>query len=314
MNKKLKHQRLLATESSLLKDIKRDKILLMMLIPGIVFFIVFKYVPMGGIVIAFQDYSVNRGIWKSQWVGLYNFKRAFMAPEFFNVLKNTLRISLYKLILGFPAPIILALFLNEMRNIKFKRTVQTIIYLPHFVSWVVIAGIMVNMLSPSRGIVAPIYALFGREAPYFMISKEYITGILVLSEMWKTAGWGTIIYLAALSTVDPNLYEAAIIDGANRIKQTIYITIPSISSVVILLLILNIGSLLNAGFEQVQVMMNDYIRPVIDIFDTFVYRRGIQKADYSYATAVGLFNSVVSLVLIVLSDRFAKTFGEEGLL
>jgi putative aldouronate transport system permease protein len=265
-------------------------------------------------VIAFKEYSVNRGIWESEWVGLYNFRRAFMAPEFFNVLRNTLLISTYKLIFGFPAPIILALLLNEVRQTKFKRTIQTIIYLPHFISWVVIAGIMINMLSPSRGVVAPIYALFGEEAPYFMISTKYIRSVLVMSDIWKSAGWGTIIYLAALSTVDPNLYEAALIDGANRIKQTIYITIPSISSVVILLLILNIGKLLNAGFEQVQVMLNDYTRPVIDIFDTFVYRRGLQRADYSYATAVGLFNSVVSLILIVTSDRLAKSFGEEGLL
>lgn len=285
-----------------------------MLIPGIAFFIIFKYIPMGGIIIAFKNYRITRGILASPWVGLYNFQKAFMSHDFLRVLLNTIIISSYKLIFGFPAPIILALLLNEVRNAKFKRTVQTIVYLPHFISWVVIAGIMVNMLSPSRGIVTPIYALFGKEAPYFMISTKYIRGVLVSSDIWKSTGWGTIIYLAALSTVDPELYEASIIDGANRFKQTIYITLPSISPVVILLLILRIGSLMNAGFEQIQVMLNDYTRPVIDIFDTFVYRRGIQRGDYSYATAVGLFNSIVSLILIVLADRLAKAFGEEGLL
>jgi putative aldouronate transport system permease protein len=298
----------------LLKDIKRDRYLLLLLVPGIAYFLIFKYLPMGGIVVAFKKYSIMRGIWDSPWVGLYNFKKAFAAEEFFNVLRNTFLISSYKLIFGFPAPIILSLLLNEVRNSKFKRTVQTILYLPHFISWVVIAGILLTILSPSRGLVLPLYNLFGKKPPYFMASIGHIRGILVASDIWKNVGWGTIVYLAALSTVDPNLYEAALIDGANRIKQVIYITLPSISSVIVLLLILRIGNLMNAGFEQIQVMLNDYIRPVIDIFDTFVYRRGIERADYSYATAVGLFNSVVSMILIVTADRFAKIIGEEGLL
>ncbi|HHV95676.1 MAG TPA: sugar ABC transporter permease [Clostridiaceae bacterium] len=271
---------------------------------------------MGGLVIAFKNYSVIRGIWASPWVGLDNFRKAFRAPDLLNVLRNTILISTYKLIFGFPAPIILALLLNEIRNSKFKRCIQTILYLPHFISWVVIYGIMLTMLSPSFGIVTGIFSLFGKEAPYLLVSTDHIRGLLVISSIWKEVGWGTIIYLAAFSTVDPCLYESAIIDGANRWKQMIYITLPSISGVVVLLLILRIGNIMDAGFEQVQVFVqnNDYIRPVIDIFDTFVYRRGIQRADYSYSTTVGLFKSVVSLILIASADRIAKLIGEEGLL
>jgi len=283
---------------------------------GIAYFIIFKYLPMGGLVIAFKNYSVIRGIWASPWVGLDNFRKAFRAPDLLNVLRNTILISTYKLIFGFPAPIILALLLNEIRNSKFKRCIQTILYLPHFISWVVIYGIMLTMLSPSFGIVTGIFSLFGKEAPYLLVSTDHIRGLLVISSIWKEVGWGTIIYLAAFSTVDPCLYESAIIDGANRWKQMIYITLPSISGVVVLLLILRIGNIMDAGFEQVQVFVqnNDYIRPVIDIFDTFVYRRGIQRADYSYSTTVGLFKSVVSLILIASADRIAKLIGEEGLL
>lgn len=302
------------TTSKIVKEIKRDKYLLILLSFGIAYFVIFKYLPMGGLVIAFKNYSVMKGIWASPWAGLDIFRKVFRAPDLFNVLRNTVLLSSYNLIFGFPAPIILALLLNEIRSAKFKRCIQTIIYLPHFISWVVIYGIILTMLSPSYGIVTGLYNLFGKEAPFLLLSTKHIRGLLVVSGIWKEMGWGTIIYLAALSTVDPSLYESAVIDGANRWKQTIYITLPSISSVVVLLLILRIGNIMNAGFEQVQVFLNDYIRPIIDIFDTFVYRRGIKKADYSYSTAVGLFKSVVSLFLIVTADRVAKLVGEEGLI
>lgn len=298
----------------LLQGIRRDKYLLIMLIPGLTFFIIFKYLPMGGLLIAFKDYSIFKGIWESPWVGLTHFRKVFNSPDFWNVLRNTLLISSYKLIFGFPAPIILSLLLNEIRSNSFKRTVQTVIYLPHFISWVIIAGIMRSILSPTYGILGEVYKLFNMQPINLMASLQHFRSLLVISDIWKEMGWGTIIYLASLSTIDPNLFEAAIIDGASKLKQVFYITLPSIKSVIILLLILKIGGLMNAGFEQIYVMQNDLVRPISDIFDTFVYRRGIQKADYSFSAAVGMFNSVVSLILIFSANKFAKLIGEEGIL
>jgi putative aldouronate transport system permease protein len=296
------------------KEFLRDKYLLLMLLPGITFFILFKYLPMGGVLIAFKNYNIFKGIFDSPWVGLDNFRKVFSSTDFSNVLRNTLLISSYKIIFGFPAPIILSLMLNEIRNRHFKKTIQIVIYLPHFISWVVISGIMLSILSPSYGVAGEIYRFFGREPVNLMASSKHFVGLLVVSEIWKEIGWGTIIYLATLSTIDPNLYEAAIVDGANKIRQIIHITLPSMTGVIALLLILRIGNLLAAGFEQILVLQNDLVRPVSDIFDTYVFRRGIQQGNHSFTTAVGLFNSVVSLILIVGADRFSKRIGEEGLL
>jgi len=302
------------SESILFKKFMRDRYLLLLLIPGVLYFIVFQYLPMGGLLIAFKDYSIHRGIWESPWVGLDNFKKAFASTDFWYVLRNTIVISTYKLIFGFPAPIILSLFLNELRSRYFKRVVQTVLYLPHFISWVVIAGILVGILSPSYGLAGPVFKMLGMEPIHLMASTKHFRGLLVASEIWKNMGWGTIVYLAALSNIDPSLYESAVVDGANKLMTTIYITLPSISSVIILLLIIRIGNLLDAGFEQVLVMQNDLVRPISDIFQTFVYRRGLERGDYSYATAVEFFNSAVALILIVSADRFAKFIGEEGLI
>ncbi len=302
------------THPDFIKGIKRDKYLLLLLLPGILLTFVFKYLPMGGLLIAFKDYSIVKGIWASPWVGLDNFRMAFSSTDFGNVLRNTLLISIYKILFGFPAPIILSLMLNEISSTKFKKTVQTILYLPHFISWVVISGIMLSILSPTYGILGDIYEFFGQKPIHIMASKGHMRSLLVISEIWKETGWGTIIYMAALSTVDPNLYEASIIDGAGKMKQIWYITLPCISGVVVLMLILRIGGLMNAGFEQVLVLQNDAVRPVTDIFDTFVYRRGLQRGNYSYSTTVGFFQSVVSLILILGANRFAKVIGEEGLL
>lgn len=298
----------------IIKNIRRDKYLLLLLVPGMLYFLIFKYIPMGGLVIAFKDYSIFRGIWASDWVGINNFKKVFTSTDFWNVLRNTLLISIYKIMYGFPVPIILSLMLNEMRNKYFKKVVQTVIYLPHFISWVVISGIMLSILSPSYGLAGEIYKMLGLHPVNLLASSAHFRSILVISEIWKESGWGTILYLASLSTIDPNLYEASIIDGANKWKQIIHITLPSISGVIILLLILRIGSLMNAGFEQVLVLQNDLVRPISDIFDTYVFRRGLQMGNYSFTTAVGFFNSVVAFILLFSADSFAKFIGEEGLL
>lgn len=266
---------------------------------------------------AFKDYSIFKGILGSPWAGtdgLDNFRLVFNSPDFWRVLGNTLTISAYKIVFGFPFPIILALLINEIRNERFKKVTQTIIYLPHFISWVVIVGMMRSILSPTYGIAGSFFELLGRTPVNLLASHAAIRPLVVISDIWKEAGWGTIVYLAAISTVNPELYESAIIDGANRFRRMIHITLPSISGVVIMLLILRIGGFMDAGFEQIFVMQNDYTRPFIDIFGTFVYRRGITMGRYSFAAAVGLFNSVVALVLITGANTFAKAIGEEGLL
>lgn len=289
------------------------KYLYLLLVPPMAFFVVYKYLPMFGIIIAFKEFYVGTGIWGSEWVGLKQFERLFTSYYFPVIFRNTLTISLQHLVFGFPAPIILALLLNEIRRKAFKRVVQTISYLPHFISWVIMAGLMQTLLSPTDGIVAAIFQAMGKNPIYFLGTPDYFRPVLILSGIWKEVGWGTIIYLAALSGVDPELYEAAIIDGANRLQQTIYVTIPSIMSVVVVLLILQVGNILDAGFFQVLNLYSPAVYEVSDIFDTYVYREGLLKANYSFATAVGLFKGIVGLILVAGANRFAKVVGQEGI-
>ncbi|WP_252227383.1 ABC transporter permease [Caldicoprobacter algeriensis] len=293
--------------------ISKHKYLYLMLIPGIAFFIIFHYIPMYGAVIAFKEYNIMQGILGSPWIGFKYFKHAFESPFFGEILWNTFIISVYKLIWGFPAPIILALLLNEVKNMKFRRTIQTVSYLPHFISWVVIGGMFTDLLSPQTGIVNNIIKMFGGQPIYFMASKEWFRTVLVVSSIWKEVGWNSIIYLAALSSIDPQLYEASQIDGANRWQQTWYITLPGIMSTIAILLILRLGNILNAGFEQVFIMYNPSVYEVADIIDTWVYRVGLQGMRYSLATAVGLFKSVVGFILVITSNWLAKRMGESGI-
>lgn len=302
--------------SARFRQIWSDRQLYFLLIPGFVITFCFRYLPMGGLLIAFQNYNIFKGIFNSPWVGLKNFHDVFTSYDFYRVFRNTMLISLYKLVFAFPVPIILALMLNEIGNRIFKKTVQTIIYLPHFISWVVIAGILLQFFSPTNGAINVIREFFGM-APVntnLMTVRPTFRAVLVISEILKECGWGTIIYLAAFSMVDPNLYEAARVDGAGKLKQIIHITLPCISGVIVILLILNISALMEAGFDQILAMMNDIVKEVSDIIDTFVYSKGIQGGKYSYTTTVSLFKSVVSLVLIIGADRAAKAIGEEGLL
>lgn len=292
---------------------KMYRLFYLMMLPGLLYFAVFRYLPMFGLVIAFKDYDIFKGIWASEWVGLKNFRELFHSSDFWNVLTNTLKISFAKIVIGFPIPIILAILLNEMRSVRFKKVIQTLLYLPHFLSWVVIGGIMLNLFSPVFGLAGEFFRATGIEPMNILAQKSTIFGVVIASDVWKECGWSTIIFLAALTQVDASLYEAAKMDGANRFKQMIYITLPAISGVIILLLILRIGKIMNAGFEQILVLQNAVTRESIDIFDTYVYREGLQRGEYSFSSTVDMFKSVVSFIMVVGADKISKKFGEEGL-
>lgn len=293
-------------------DLKRDRYLYLLVLPGVLFFIIFKYLPMWGIVIAFQEYSPYAGVWKSEWVGLDHFVRFFSNPDFYLLFRNTMVISLLNLLFFFPLPIVLSLLLNEVNNQFFKRIIQSIVYLPHFLSWVIIVGISFLLLSQSNGIVNMIIEAMGFHKYDFLTNTDTFWGMLVAQNIWKETGWGTIIILAAITGVDTQLYEAAKIDGANRWLQAWHVTLPGIRSVILVLLILRLGHIMDVGFEQVFLMNNGAVAKYADVFETYVYRNGIQSGQFSYSTAVGLFKSVVGLVLVVLANKMAKRIGEEG--
>jgi putative aldouronate transport system permease protein len=283
-----------------------------MLIP-LAYFIIFKYFPMYGVVIAFKDFKLGRGIFGSDWVGLYHFKNLFQSANFYRILRNTLLLNLYALVFGFPVPIIIAIFLNEIRQLTFKRITQGVLYLPHFISWVVLAGIFIQMLSPSTGIINIVLKALGITPIYFMADPFWWTAMFVVSGIWQGAGWGSIIYLAAISNIDPELYEAARIDGASKMRQVWNITLPCISSTIAIMLIMRMGSMIDVGFEHIYNLQNPAVYDVADVISTYVYRIGIQGAQFSYTTAVGLFQSVVALILVITTNRIAKAMGESGL-
>jgi putative aldouronate transport system permease protein len=266
---------------------------------------------MAGIVIAFQDFSLVRGITGSQWVGFDNFDYLFQSRDFYKVLRNSIVLSVYQIVWGFPAPIVLALMLNEVRHMLFKRVSQTVLYLPHFISWVVLAGMVINFLSPSTGPVNAVIKSLGYEPIPFLLKPEYFRTILVSAEVWKGVGWGTIIYLAAMSSIDPTLYESARIDGAGRFRQIRHITLPGIAPTIVVLLILSVGNILDNGFEQVFLLYNPMTYDVADVFETFTYRIGLIDGRLSFAAAVGLFKAVVGFILIVAANRLARLFGKQ---
>lgn len=285
----------------------------MMVLPGLLYFLVFKYWPMYGIFIAFKDYQPFLGFWESPFVGLKHFERLFGDSGFLVLFRNTLILATYNILFFFPLPIVIALMLNELRQEFVKRTVQTLVYIPHFMSWVVVVGIAYMFFTTEGGIVNELIAKFGGEKINFLISNEWFRFMVTAEVMWKETGWGTIIFLAALSGVDPQLYEAARMDGANRLRQMWHITLPAIRSTIIILLILRLGDFLDTGFEQIFLMLNAMNREVGEVFDTYVYSVGISQGQYSFSTAVGLFKSIVGLVLVVAANRLAKKFGEEGI-
>ncbi|MNJ47588.1 putative multiple-sugar transport system permease YteP [compost metagenome] len=280
----------------------------LMILPGIILTVIFSYVPIMGSVIAFQKFVPSKGIFNSKWIGLDNFHYMLDMPNFTSVLWNTIFIAVLKIIAGLIVPIIFALLLNELAGAFFKRTIQTIIYFPYFLSWVILGGILIDILSPSSGIVNQFLGMFGIEPIFFLGDDKWFPYTLVLTDTWKTFGYGTIVYLAALTGIDQSLYEAATMDGANRWKQTIHITLPGMLPIIMLMTVLSLGNVLNAGFEQVFNLYSPMVYSTGDIIDTLVYRIGLVDAQYGVATAVGLFKSLISFVLIVLSNKLANKY------
>lgn len=277
-----------------------------MILPGILFFVIFKYIPLGGTIIAFQDYNIFMGVFDSPFVGWYHFENLFAYPEFYQVLRNTLLISLYQLVFGFPAPLVLALLLNEVRQLLFKRVAQTILYLPHFLSWVIVGGLVINFLSPSIGMLNDWIEFFGGERIFFMQEEKYFRSVVVVSGIWKEVGWGTIIFLAALAGVNPELYESAEVDGAGKFRQVWSITLPCLLPTIVILLLLRIGNFLDLGFEQIYMLLNPLVLDTGEVFDTYIYRAGLLGGQYSYTTAIGLFKSVVGFVLLVGANTLSR--------
>lgn len=301
-------------KSPLWKKLDDSKYLMLLFLPAALYYLIFEYGPMFGIAVAFKDYNTFAGIWESDWVGFKYFKLfIFENPDFMQLLRNTVLIGVYSLIWGFPAPIILALLLNELRNMAFKRLVQTVSYLPYFVSNVVIASMVVMFLSPESGMINKIIGLIGIEPIYFLSLPEWFRTIFVASGIWQGVGWGTIIYLAALTSIDPALYEAAELDGAGRWKKAIHISIPGIVPIIIILLILNIGGLLGTGFERVFLLYNPLLYSTADIFSTYTYRVGLLQGNFSYATAIGVFNGFVGFIMIVGANYLARKTRETSL-
>lgn len=284
-----------------------------MLIPGLLFLLLFKYTPLYGVLIAFQDFNIFDGVMGSKWVGLEQFHRLIQSEEFGQVFINTLLISVYKIVLLFPVPIFIALVLNEVRQMFFKRTIQTIIYLPHFLSWVIISGLFVTLLSTSGGVVNDIIHWFGGEPVSFFVSNQYFRSLVVFTAGWKEAGWNAIVFIAAIAGIDQEQYEAASIDGAGRVRRMLHISLPGILPVIVLMFILRLGSVLDAGTEQILTMYNPVVYQTADVIGTFVYRIGLGKMDYSFSTAVGLFNSVVGFILVISGNYISRKALNRGI-
>lgn len=294
------------------KEIKRSKYLYLMFIIPTIYFLIFHYAPMGGIIIAFKNYNFVEGVLGSEWVGFKHFKSFILDPYFWKLVRNTIVINVYMLIFFFPAPIILALLLNEVTHSFFKRFVQTISYLPHFLSTVVVSGMIVTFVS-SDGLINQIVTYFNGAPIQFLMMPEWFRTIYVSSEVWQGLGWGAIIYLAALSSVDPELYEAATIDGANRWHKIIHVTLPGIAPVVTIMFLLTLGNIMSVGFEKILLLYSGPTYETADVISTFVYRRGLLNNDFSYATAVGLFQSVIVLAFIIVSNKVAKKISDTSL-
>ncbi len=291
----------------------KHKGLYIMLLPGLIYFILFRYILMGGLVIAFKDYNPFVGIGDSAWVGLKQFQKFFDTPDFLRLLRNTLGISILQLILFFPMPILLSLLMNEVKHNGYKRTVQTLVYIPHFVSWVIVASLTYQLFNVTDGAINNVLKSLTGQTIDVLSNSSAFWGLIVGQDIWKETGYGTIIFLAALAGVDQEMYEAAKIDGAGRWKLMWYITLPAIKGTIVTMLILRVGSLLNTGYEQIFLMRNDMNVAAADVFDTYIYTRGILNGQYSFSTAAGLFKSIVGMILVLGSDRLAKRLGESGL-
>ena len=291
------------------KNWQKDWQLHLMILPGLLFILIFKYMPLGGITIAFKEFLPGKGIWGSPWGGLENFEYMLALPDTKRVMWNTLFIAAAKILINFPVPIIISILLNEVKNHRFKRSVQTIIYLPYFISWVILAGIIQDLFA-KEGLINQFLGIFGAEPVFFLGNKYAFLGVLIGTDVWKDFGYNTVVYLAAITGIDETLYEAAKIDGVNRFQQIWNVTLPGIAPIVVLMMILNLGNVLNAGFEQIFNLYNPLVYETADIIDTFVYRISLVEANYSLGTAVGLLKSVVSFILIVTSYKIANKYSD----
>jgi len=300
-------------KKNLIYYLKKDWILYLMLLLPMVYFIIFKYIPMYGTIIAFKEYNPFQGVFKSEWIGFDAFKEIFGMSDFYKALKNTFMLNLFDLVMGFPAPIILAIIINEIKANWFKRTAQTLLYLPHFLSWVIIGGIVLQVFSPSTGIVPSLIKSMGFESIDFLTDKWNWLFTYVGVGIWQSAGWGMIIYLAAISGISPELYEAAEVDGAGRLRRIWHITLPALKPTIIVLLILNVGKIAMIGFDRPYIIGNAQVYDFSEVISTFVYKVGIQSYRYTIATAIGLFQSVVGMILIIITNFIARKSGEQGI-
>ncbi len=299
--------------SRIVQHIKRDRQLLIIFLPCIIFYAVFRYGPMFGLVMSFQDYGIFLGYFKSPFVGLKHFIKFFSGPDFLLLFKNTFLLGLFTLLWTFPFPILFAIFLNEIRNARFKKTIQTLSFLPSFLSVVIVSSMVIDFLSPSHGIINTFLQALGLEAKYFIIDPKWFRTIFIASEIWSTTGYSAIIYLAAIAGVDPSLYEAAKVDGCSRLRAIWHITLPSILPTVATMFIIKSGSMFSIGYEKVLLLYTPTTYKVADIFSTYVYRKGLLEANYSYAAAVGLFESFVALFLLLISNKMSKKLTEQSL-
>ncbi|HHY22695.1 MAG TPA: sugar ABC transporter permease [Clostridiaceae bacterium] len=293
-------------------DLRRNKYIYLMLLPVVAYYIIFCYQPMYGVTIAFKNYVPNKGILGSEWVGFKHFINFFESRYFLRILKNTLVLSVYSIIFSFPIPIIFALLLNELRSTKVKKTIQTITYLPHFISLVIVCGMLIDFTS-STGLFNRVSSLLGKDATLFMMEPKYYRTIYIGSGIWQNFGWGSIIYIAAIAGVDQELYEASYIDGAGRLRQVFSVTIPGILPTIIIMLILRVGSIMSIGYEKTLLLYNSLTMDVADIISTFVYRKGLLEANYSYSAAVGLFNNVINCSMLVIVNKISRTLTENSL-
>jgi len=300
-------------KKSWIARVRQDRYLLLLVLPCVLYYLIFKYGPMLGIVVAFKDFNLHRGIWDSPWVGFKWFSHFMNSRDFWPVLKNTFVLGFMKLLFGFPAPIILALLINEVRHVFFKRFVQTVSYLPHFISNVIVAGIMTMFLSPRNGIINDLISFLGFDRINFLVEESWFRTIYTSSEIWQHLGWSTIIYLAALSTIDILQYEAARLDGANRWQTTWDITLPGIAPTILIILILDIGKILEIGFEKVYLLATPAVYSKADIISTYVYRVGLSEGKYSYASAIDLFTGLISIVFIISANWASRKINGNSL-
>ncbi|SFM27270.1 putative aldouronate transport system permease protein [Paenibacillus sp. 1_12] len=318
MHEALPHQKTIAHSRAprgfgLWQQLIKYRYIYLLTLPGMLYFILFKFGPMWGLLISFQDYNPFQGFWGSEWVGFKHFRELFVSEYFYIMARNTFLINIFGLVFSFPLPILLALMLNEIRHEAFKRINQTIIYLPHFLSWVVVASMTFFMLSTDVGIINKIMMGFGMKPVSFLSNPNYFWGLITAQGIWKDAGWGTIIFLAAMAGVDPQRYEAAVVDGASRLRQIWHITLPAIRPTIIILLILRLGHIADVGFEQLLLMQNSLVLPVAEVFDTYAFNQGIVRGQISVGVAVGMFKGLVGLVLVMSSNFIIKKMGHEGI-